>query len=146
MAAGQMTQGAFKASLALLALEAERLPPSAILIDATQFQHRSGPGVMEWRNDCIIPCYGSAGVQKFGFHVPAGFPGTIEEGGKEVVDGPAIFPTAWFSESRHRVAQQFIAALKQSAWRRYRAARSVCALIQSPSVRPNNRPRPRAER
>ena len=94
---GQMTQGAFKASLALLALEAERLPPSAILIDATQFQHRSGPGVMEWRNDCIIPRYGSAGVQKLAFHVPAGFPGTIEEGGKEVVDGPAIFPTAWFS-------------------------------------------------
>src|SRR5262249_58335159 len=86
---GQMTEGAFKASLALLALEAERLPPSAILIDATQFQHRPGPGVMECRNDCIIPCYGSAGVQKFAFHVPAGFPGTIV--GKEVVDGPAIF-------------------------------------------------------
>jgi hypothetical protein len=34
---------------------------------------------------------------RFAFHVPAGFPGTIEEGGKEVVDGPAIFPTAWFS-------------------------------------------------
>jgi len=28
---GQMTEGAFKASLALLALEAERLRPSAIL-------------------------------------------------------------------------------------------------------------------
>ena len=40
---GQMTEGAFKASLALLALEAERLTPSAILIDATQFQHRPGP-------------------------------------------------------------------------------------------------------
>ena len=44
---GQMTEGAFKASLALLALEAERLTPSAILIDATQFQHRPGPGVMD---------------------------------------------------------------------------------------------------
>src|SRR5262249_7553806 len=32
---GQMTEGSFKASLALLALEAERLRPSAILIDAT---------------------------------------------------------------------------------------------------------------
>jgi hypothetical protein len=50
---------------------------------------------MEWRNNPIIPRYGSAGVQKFAFHVPAGFPGTIV--GKEVVDGPAIFPTAWFS-------------------------------------------------
>jgi hypothetical protein len=87
---GQMTDGAFKASLALLALEAERLRPSAVLIDATQFQHRPGPGVMEWR-------YGSAGVQKFAFHAPAGFPGTIEAGGKEAIDGPAIFPTAWLS-------------------------------------------------
>ena len=37
---GQMTDGAFVASLALLAVEAERLRPSAILIDATQFQYR----------------------------------------------------------------------------------------------------------
>ena len=94
---GQMTDGAFKASLALLALEAERLRPSAILIDATQFQHRPGPEVMEWRDNCVTPRYGSAGVQKFAFHTPAGFPGTIEAGSKEAIDGPAIFPTAWFS-------------------------------------------------
>jgi hypothetical protein len=92
-----MTDGAFKASLALLALEAERRRPSAILIDATQMQHRPGPGVMEWRDDSIIPRYGSAGVKKFALHMPAGFPDTIEAGGKEVIDGPAIFPTAWFS-------------------------------------------------
>jgi hypothetical protein len=49
-----MTDGAFMASLALLALEAERLRPSAILIDAKQFLHRPGPSVMEWRNNCII--------------------------------------------------------------------------------------------
>src|SRR6516165_9499199 len=59
---GQMTDGAFMASLALLALEAERLRPSAILIDATQFQYRPGPSVMEWRNNCIIPRYGSAAL------------------------------------------------------------------------------------
>ena len=100
---GQMTDGAFKASLALLALEAERLRPSAILIDATQMQHSPGPGVMEWRNDCIIPRYGSAGVQKFAFHVPSGFPDTIEAGGKEVIDGPAIFPTAFFSGRSHAI-------------------------------------------
>ena len=57
---GQMTDGAFMASLALLALEAERLRPSAILVDATQFQYRPGPAVMEWRNNCIIPRYGGA--------------------------------------------------------------------------------------
>ena len=83
---GQMTEGAFMASLALLALEAERLTPSAILIDATQFQYRPGPSVMEWRNNCIIPRYGSAGVRKFALLAPAGFPDTIEEGGKEVID------------------------------------------------------------
>jgi len=61
----QMSDGAFMASLALLALEAERLRPAAILIDATQFQYRPGSAVMQWRNDCIIPRYGSAGIQKF---------------------------------------------------------------------------------
>ena len=32
------------------------------------------------------PCYGSAGVRKFALLAPAGFPDTIEEGGKEVID------------------------------------------------------------
>ena len=100
---GQMTDGAFMASLALLALEAERLRPSAILIDATQFQYRPGPSVMVWRNNCIVPRYGSAGVRKFALLAPAGFPGTIEAGGKEVIDGPAIFPTAWFSGRKRAI-------------------------------------------
>jgi len=43
-------------------------------------------------------------LQKFAFHVPAGFPGTIEEGGKEAIDGPAIFPTAWFSGRSRAIA------------------------------------------
>jgi len=53
---------------------------------------------MQWRNDFIIPRYGAAGVRKFGFLEPAGAPSTMEAGGTEVVDGPAIFPTAWFSD------------------------------------------------
>lgn len=99
----KMTDEAFKATLALLALEAERVRPSFVLIDATQFRHKPGPGVMEWRNDSIIPRYGSAGVKKFGFLAPVGFPGPL---GKESVDGPAIFPTAWFSE-RQQVLDWF---------------------------------------
>jgi hypothetical protein len=99
----EMSDGAFKATLALLALEAEKLGPAALLVDATQFRHQFAPGVMQWRDDCVIPRYGSAGVKKFAFHVPAGFPNTIESGGKEVVDGAAVFPTAWFSERRHAV-------------------------------------------
>jgi hypothetical protein len=93
----RMTDGAFKATLALYAWQAEKIRPSFLLIDATQFRHQFGPGVMQWRDDYIIPRYGAAGVKKFAFHVPAGFPNTIEAGGKEAFEGPAIFPTAWFS-------------------------------------------------
>ena len=92
-----MTDGAFKATLALYAWQAENIRPSFLLIDATHFRHQFGPGVMQWRDDYIIPRYGAAGVKKFAFHVPAGFPNTIEAGGKEAFEGPAIFPTAWFS-------------------------------------------------
>ena len=78
---GAMTDGAFKATLALLAWEAEKLRPSFLLIDATQFDHQPGPDVMRWRDDCIIPRYGAAGVTKFAF-MPAGFPNTMENGAK----------------------------------------------------------------
>jgi len=98
-----MTDSAFKATLALYATEAEKIRPASLLIDATEFRHRFGPGVMEWRNDAIIPRYGAAGVKKFAFHVPAEFPGTIESGGQEKIDGPAIFPTAWFSVRKNAV-------------------------------------------
>jgi hypothetical protein len=97
----KMTDGAFKATLALLALEAERLRPPFLLIDATNFRHQFGPGVMEWRDACIIPRYGSAGTKKFAFHMPDGFPGTMEAGGKESFEDPAVFPTAWFSQRRN---------------------------------------------
>jgi hypothetical protein len=99
-----MTDAAFKATLALLAWEAERLRPAFVLIDATHFRHRPGEGMMQWRNDCIIPRYGAAGVRKFAFHVPGEFPNTIEKGGSESVDGPATFPTAWFSERENALA------------------------------------------
>jgi hypothetical protein len=100
----KMTDGAFKATLALFVWQAEKLRPSFLLIDVTEFRHEFGPGVMQWRDDSIIPRYGAAGVSKFAFHVPAGFPDTVEAGGKEVFEGPAIFPTAWFSERQHALA------------------------------------------
>jgi hypothetical protein len=97
----KMTDGAFKATLALFVWEAEKARPLFLLIDATEFKHQFGPNVMQWRDDCIIPRYGAAGAKKFAFHMPAGVPNTMEAGGKEVFDGPAIFPTAWFSERQH---------------------------------------------
>jgi len=92
-----MSDGGFKATLALFASEAERLRPAFLLIDALQFRHEFGDDVMRWRDDYIIPRYGAAGVRKFAFHVPEGFSNTMESGGKGAVEGPAIFPTAWFS-------------------------------------------------
>ena len=97
----KMTDGAFKATLALFAWEAEKVRPSFLLIDATQFKHQFGPGIMQWRDDSIIPRYGAAGATKFAFHVPDGFPNTMEAGGAEKVEEPAIFPTAWFSQRQH---------------------------------------------
>jgi hypothetical protein len=70
----QMTDGAFKATLALFAWEAEKCRPRFLLIDATQFHHQFGSSLMQWRDDCIMPRYGAAGARKFAFHVPAGFP------------------------------------------------------------------------
>jgi hypothetical protein len=88
----RMTDGGFMATLCLFAWEAEKARPTRLLIDATQFRHPFGPGVLEWRDAHIIPRYGAAGVRKFAFHVPAGFP----KAGAEETEGPAIFPTRWF--------------------------------------------------
>jgi hypothetical protein len=87
-----MTDGGFMATLCLLVWEAEKARPTGLLIDATDFRHTFGPGVMEWRDAHIIPRYGAAGVRKFAFLMPAGFP----KAGTEAVEGPAIFPTKWF--------------------------------------------------
>ena len=98
---GEMTDGGFKATLALFAWQAEQISPSFLLIDATQFRHRFGPNVMQWRDDSITPRYGAAGVKKFAFHVPEGAPNTIEAGGKKDFEGSAVFPTAWFTKREH---------------------------------------------
>jgi hypothetical protein len=87
-----MTDGGFMATLCLLATEAEKVRPQAVFIDAIEFKHAFGPGVMEWRDAHIIPRYGSAGIRKFAFLMPAGFP----RAGVEAVEGPAVFPTKWF--------------------------------------------------
>ena len=42
-------------------------------------------------------------------------------------------PSVGILEERWLPGQMTDGALKQSAWRRYRAARSRCAVIQSPS-------------
>ena len=89
----EMTDGAFKATLTLLAWEAEKLRPAFLLIDATRFRHQFGAEVMRWRDDCIIPRYGAAGVTKFAFHMPEGMPMI---GMPPVPEEPGRFPTGYF--------------------------------------------------
>jgi len=91
-----MTDGGFMATLCLFASEAEKARARRLLIDATQFRHSFGEGVMAWRDAHIIPRYGAAGVRKFAFLMPPGFP----DAGKEAIEGPAIFPTKWFVNAR----------------------------------------------
>ncbi len=87
-----MTDGGFMATLCLFTWEAEKTRRKSLFIDATEFTHAFGPGVMAWRDAHIIPRYGAAGVRKFAFLMPAGFP----KAGSEAFEGPAIFPTKWF--------------------------------------------------
>jgi hypothetical protein len=94
-----VTESAWKAVLALFASEAERVRAPFLLVDSRQFQNEPfSDSVMQWRDDFIIPRYGAAGTQKLAFLEATREPFTMEAGGAEVVEGPAIFPTAWFSE------------------------------------------------
>jgi len=87
-----MTDGGFMATLCLFVSEAEKARAKRLFIDATEFRHRLGSGVLEWRDAHIIPRYGGAGVRRFAFLMPAGFPNP----GSEAFEGPAVFPTKWF--------------------------------------------------
>jgi hypothetical protein len=87
-----MADGGFMATLCLLALEAEKTRPRGLLVDAVEFQHSFGPGIMSWRDAHVVPRYGSAGVRRFAFVMPKTFP----EPGVEKVEAPAVFTTRWF--------------------------------------------------
>jgi hypothetical protein len=94
-----MSDDDFEATLELFAAEAERTGASFLLIDATQFRHRPGPGVMDWRDENIIPRYERAGVERLAFHMPSDFPGeVVERGATPAPEGGASFPTGRFLE------------------------------------------------
>jgi len=97
----EMTDDDFKATLELFAEQAERTEAPLLLIDAVEFRHRFGEGVMAWRDQQIIPRYNASGTTRFAFHVPEGFPDAMEAGGQPIIDGPAGFPTAWFTHRQH---------------------------------------------
>ena len=100
----EMSDDDFKSGLELLATAAESHSTKAILIDATAFRHEFGPGIMQWRDATIIPRYAAAGVTKFAFHMPAGYPDTAEAGREPEHEGPAPYPTQWFAERERALA------------------------------------------
>jgi hypothetical protein len=73
-----MTDDDFKVTLELFAEQAERTGAPFLLVDATDFGHQFGEGVMEWRNQQIIPRYNASGTRKFAFHVPEGSPTSLK--------------------------------------------------------------------
>src|SRR5262249_10933344 len=95
-----MSDGGFMATLCLFVTEAEKVRPRGLMIDALEFSHKFGEGVMAWRDAHIIPRYGSAGVRRFAFLMPAGFP----HAGEEKFEGPAVFPTKWFVNREEALA------------------------------------------
>jgi hypothetical protein len=56
-------------TMKLFTAEAEKRMPSLLIVDTTEFHHRWGEGMMEWRNAEIIPGYNRAGVKKLAFIV-----------------------------------------------------------------------------
>ena len=99
-----MNDDGFKKTLELFAAEGERARPGYMIIDATEFHHELGDGVLECRDQEIVPRYNAAGVKKFAFLWPGGTPGTVESGGTPAPEGSANFPTGWFT-GRERAYQ-----------------------------------------
>jgi len=91
-----MTDDGFKETLQILADQGLKVRPRFMIIDATQFFHTLGEGVLAWRDEHIVPLYNEAGVEKFAFLVTDRMPGTVEKGAEPAPDGPASFPTGWF--------------------------------------------------
>lgn len=54
-------------TMKLFTARAGKRVPSLLKVDTTEFHHRWGEGMMEWRNAEIIPGCNRAGVKKFAF-------------------------------------------------------------------------------
>jgi hypothetical protein len=96
-----MTDEDWMTGLMIFAAGAEGRQASAILVDATEFQHSftDRDATMSWRDDRVVPRYNRAGIQRFAFVMPDGYPGpTAESGTEPQIDGQtARFPTQWSS-------------------------------------------------
>jgi hypothetical protein len=97
-----MGDDGFKETLTVLAEQGLQVRPDYMIIDATEFFHDLGEGILAWRDEHIVPLYNQAGVKKFAFLASSRAPATVEKGTEPAPDGPAAFPTGWF-ETRERL-------------------------------------------
>jgi hypothetical protein len=99
------TEAQARDTMALFADLAEKRKPRFLIVDITEMQHRFADDMMAWRDKEIIPHYNAGGVTKFAFIAGEGVPfPTVESGAEPAPDGPATFPTGWFT-SRDRAYQ-----------------------------------------
>lgn len=91
------TDADVKTTMETFANESVNRCPHTLIVDTTDFGHRWGDGMMEWRSEKIIPLYNKSGVVKLAFIAGKDFPGqTVETGAVPAPEGPANFPTGWF--------------------------------------------------
>ena len=57
-----MGDDGFQETLQLLADQGLKVRPRYMIIDATQFFHTLGEGILAWRDEHIVPLYNEAGV------------------------------------------------------------------------------------
>jgi hypothetical protein len=99
------TEAEARDTMALFAAETEKLKPRFLIVDTTEFLHRWADDMMAWRDKEIIPHYNAGGPAKFAFITGEGVPfPTVESGADPAPEGPATFPTGWFT-SRDRAYQ-----------------------------------------
>jgi hypothetical protein len=91
------TDADLQTTMEVFAEEAVNRHPHTLIVDATEFRHTWGDGIMQWRQAEIIPRYNKAGVAKFAFLASPDYPGpTAESGATPAPEETANFPTGWF--------------------------------------------------
>jgi hypothetical protein len=100
-ASADMTDDDFKRSMQRYAELAYEHSTPYLLVDVTNFRHSMGESVGAWRDEHVIPAYNAARVEKFAFLLPAGAPGTVEDGNAPAKEPPGEFPTGYFTDRRN---------------------------------------------
>ena len=108
-----MTGEDFKKELTFFADQVEAKKAHGILVDVSQFRHKPGPDIEEWRLKNISGRYYAAGVRRFAFLFP-----------ESVATPPKMnsSPSEKFETQAFNRAEEALAWLKGAAETRHRAS------------------------